>query len=66
MVPESFLTNLVSLHWLWQSTLCIGLGLFASSLLRRRPTRAHQVLFWSMTASRPVMPPSAVNARAGV
>jgi len=51
MLNDSLLHNLASLHWFWQSTLCIGIGLLGSFLLRQRPTRAHQVLFWSMTAA---------------
>ena len=51
MLNDFLLHNLASLHWFWQSTLCIGIGLLGSFLLRQRPTRAHQVLFWSMTAA---------------
>jgi bla regulator protein BlaR1 len=51
MLNDFLLPNLASLHWFWQSTLCIGLGLLCSFLLRQRPTHAHQVLFWSMTAA---------------
>ncbi len=51
MGNDSLLPNLACLHWFWQSTLCIGIGLLGSILLRQRPTRAHQVLFWSMTAA---------------
>jgi beta-lactamase regulating signal transducer with metallopeptidase domain len=51
MLNDSLLHNLASLHWFWQSTLCIGIGLLGSFLLRQRPTHAHQILFWSMTAA---------------
>jgi len=51
MLNDSLLHTLASLHWFWQSTLCIGIGLLGSIFLRQRPTRAHQVLFWSMTAA---------------
>ena len=35
----------------WQSTVCIGVGLFGSFVLRRRPARAHQMLLLAMIAA---------------
>ena len=42
-----------SLAWdyLWQSTLFLGLGLFASAMLARRPARAHRFLLLVMLAA---------------
>jgi len=36
---------------LWQGTVCVGVGLVGSFVLRRRPARAHQILLLAMIAA---------------
>ncbi len=51
MMLESLLQDLSLWGCLWQSTTFIALGLVAGFLLRRRPSRAHQVLLFAMVAA---------------
>jgi len=46
LAQSSFLVNCI-----WQSTVCIGLGLAGSYLLRHRPARAHQLLLLAIIAA---------------
>lgn len=60
MMRESLLQNLSLWGCLWQSMAFITLGLVASYLLRRRPSRAYQVLLFAMMAAAVVPLMSAV------
>jgi len=60
MIRESLLQDLSLLGCLWQSTMFITLGLSASYFLRRRPSRAYQVLFFAMVGAAVVPLMSAV------
>lgn len=51
MMLESLLQDLSLWGCLWQSTTFIALGLVVGFLLRRRPSRAHQVLLFAMVAA---------------
>ncbi|MHC4595535.1 MAG: M56 family metallopeptidase [Planctomycetota bacterium] len=51
MIGELFSQSTLLWNCAWQSTACVVLGLASSYVLRRRPGRAHQVLFLSMIAA---------------
>ncbi len=51
MISQLFTTGPFWSNPLFQSTVCIAVGLIVSLLLRRRSARAHQVLFLAMIAS---------------
>ncbi len=51
MISQLFTAGPFWSNPLFQSTVCIAVGLIASLLLRRRSARAHQVLFLAMIAS---------------
>jgi ankyrin repeat protein/beta-lactamase regulating signal transducer with metallopeptidase domain len=51
MIRESLLQDLSLWSCLWQSTMFIALGLSAGYFLRRRPSRAYQVLFFAMVGA---------------
>ena len=51
MIRELFLEDLSLLNLLWQSTLLVTIGLVGSFLLKRRPSRAFQLLFLAMLAA---------------
>jgi len=48
MIHELFTTDLSIFSYLWQSSIFLVVGLIASYFLRRRPSRASQVLFLAM------------------
>jgi len=60
MMRESLLQDLSLWGCLWQSMAFIALGLVAGYLLRRRPSRAYQVLLFAMLAAAIVPLMSAV------
>jgi beta-lactamase regulating signal transducer with metallopeptidase domain len=51
MTAPQLAQNTFLLNCIWQSTVCIGLGLAGSYLLRRRPARAHQLLLLGIIAA---------------
>jgi beta-lactamase regulating signal transducer with metallopeptidase domain len=51
MISQLFTTDPFWSNPLFQSTVCIAVGLIGSLLLRRRSARAHQVLFLAMIAA---------------
>ncbi|HUT29571.1 MAG TPA: DUF1573 domain-containing protein [Sedimentisphaerales bacterium] len=51
MTAPELAQNTFLLNCIWQSTVCIGLGLAGSYLLRRRPARAHQLLLLGIIAA---------------
>ncbi len=51
MIRELFIQDLSLWTCLWQSTAFVALGLVAARLLRRRPSRAYQVLLFAMMAA---------------
>jgi hypothetical protein len=51
MTTQFLSENAFLFQCIWQSTICIGLGLAGSYLLRRRPARAHQLLLLAIIAS---------------
>ncbi|MHC4333323.1 MAG: M56 family metallopeptidase [Planctomycetota bacterium] len=51
MTTQLLSQNAFLFQCIWQSTICIGLGMSGSYLLRRRPARAHQLLLLAIIAA---------------
>jgi len=51
MISELFSENSFFLSCIWQSTICVVLGLISSFILKRRPCRAHQILLLTLIAA---------------
>jgi len=66
MIRAFFLVDLSVWTWVWQSTLFALLGLAGSFLLRHRPARASQGLFFAMVAAVLVPIMSALVAHFGL
>ncbi|MHC4187339.1 MAG: M56 family metallopeptidase, partial [Planctomycetota bacterium] len=51
MINEILFENGFLWNSLWQSTLCIGVGLFATFIYKGRASRGHRILFLAMAAA---------------
>ena len=51
MISEMFWENSFFWSCVWQSTICVAVGLIASFILKGRPCRAHRILFLTLVAA---------------